>query len=479
MKSSKEPNRVYFNKMEAKMFRTEIYIQRRKKLQRQMKSGLLLFLGNEESPMNYPGNPYHFRQDSTFLYYWGLDEPGLSALIDVDSGKEMIFGYDFTVDDVIWMGPQATLKERARQAGVKNAFPLQKLEEIITAAVKQGRDIHYLPQYRPDNIIKIEKLLGIHPRMINEYTSLKFIKAVIAQRAIKAAEEIKEIEFALDIAYQMHTYAMKNVKPGLIEREVAGALEGIANSLGNGLSFPIIFSIHGETLHNHYHGNIMRKGNMVVNDSGAESLRHYASDITRTIPVSGKFTTQQKEIYEIVLAANTQAIRAIKPGVKFKKIHLLAAHIIASGLKNLGFLKGNVERIVEEGAHALFFPHGLGHMLGLDVHDMENLGEQYIGYDEKTVRSQQFGLAYLRMAKELKPGHVMTVEPGIYFIPELIDLWKSQKKFTQFINYPKVEKYKRFGGIRIEDDVLVTKSGHKILGKPIPKTVKEVESLMH
>ncbi|OGB66991.1 MAG: Xaa-Pro aminopeptidase [Caldithrix sp. RBG_13_44_9] len=461
------------------MFKSEIYVQRRKKLQQQMKSGLLLFLGNEESPMNYPGNPYHFRQDSSFLYYWGLDEPGLAAVLDVDSGREMIFGYDFTVEDIVWMGPQATLKERARRAGVKEALPIQKLDEIIINAVKQGRDIHYLPQYRPDNVIKIEKLLGIHPRLVNHYTSLKFIKAVIAQRSIKSSEEIKEIEFAVNVAYEMHTYAMKNVKPGKSEREIAGAVAGIANSLGNGLSFPIIFSIHGETLHNHYHGNIMKKGDMAVNDSGAESLRHYASDITRTIPVGGKFTTQQKEIYEIVLRANTESIRSMKPGVKFRKIHLQAAHIIANGLKDLGFLKGNVEMIVKEGAHALFFPHGLGHMLGLDVHDMEDLGEQYIGYDEKTVRSQQFGLAYLRMAKELQPGHVMTVEPGIYFIPELIDLWKSQKKFAQFINYPKVEKYRRFGGIRIEDNVLVTKNGRQILGKPIPKTVKEVEALMH
>lgn len=460
------------------MFKAEIYISRRKKLMQQMKSGILLFLGNEESPMNYAANPYRFRQDSTFLYYWGLDEPGLMAVIDVDSGREMIFGYDFTVDDIVWMGPQPSLKARAKRAGVKESFDVQKVEAVLSTAIKEKRDIHYLPQYRSENVIKIEKLLGIHPRLVNEYSSVKFVKAVVAQRSIKSREEIKEIEFALDISYAMHTYAMRNVKPGKVEREIAGALEGIASSMGNGLSFPIIFSIHGETLHNHYHGNIMKKGDLVVNDSGAESLLHYASDITRTIPVSGKFTTQQKEIYQIVLQANTQAIKAIKPGVKFKSIHLLAAKIIANGLKELGFLKGDVDQIVKEGAHALFFPHGLGHMLGLDVHDMENLGEQYIGYDEKTVRSKQFGLAYLRMAKELQPGHVMTVEPGIYFIPELIDLWRSQKKFTQYINYPKVERYRRFGGIRIEDNVLVTTAGHQVLGKPIPKTVADVESMM-
>lgn len=460
------------------MFKAEIYISRRKKLMQYMKSGVLLFLGNEESPMNYAANPYRFRQDSTFLYYWGLDEPRLMAVIDVDAGREMIFGYDFTVDDVVWMGPQPSLKARAKKSGVKEAFDLQKVEEIISTAIKQKRDIHYLPQYRPENIIKIEKLLGIHPRLVNDYSSEKFVKAVVAQRSIKSREEIKEIEFALNISYVMHTYAMQNVKPGKVEREIAGALEGIANTMGNGLSFPIIFSIHGETLHNHYHGNIMKKGDLVVNDSGAESLLHYASDITRTIPVSGKFTSQQKEIYQIVLQANTQAIKAMRPGIKFKSIHLLAAKIITTGLRELGFLKGDVDQIVKEGAHALFFPHGLGHMLGLDVHDMENLGEKYIGYDEKTVRSTQFGLAYLRMAKELRPGHILTVEPGIYFIPELIDLWQSQKKFTHYINYPRVEKYRRFGGIRIEDNVLVTAEGHKVLGKSIPKTVAEVESMM-
>lgn len=460
------------------MFKAEIYINRRKKLMQQMKSGVLLFLGNEESPMNYTANPYRFRQDSTFLYYWGLDEPGLLAVIDVDAGREMIFGYDFTVDDIVWMGPQPSLKTRVKKAGVKESFDVQKVEDVLSTAIKAKREIHYLPQYRAENVIKIEKLLGIHPRLVNEYSSVKFIKAVVAQRSIKSREEIKEIEFALDISYAMHTYAMQNVKPGKVEREIASALEGIANSMGNGLSFPIIFSIHGETLHNHYHGNIMKKGNLVVNDSGAESLMHYASDITRTIPVSGKFTTQQKEIYQIVLQANTQAIKAMRPGVKFKSIHLLAAKIIASGLKEFGFLKGDVDQIVKEGAHALFFPHGLGHMLGLDVHDMENLGEQYIGYDEKTVRSKQFGLAYLRMAKELRPGHVMTVEPGIYFIPQLIDLWRSQKKFTQYINYPIVEKYRQFGGIRIEDNVLVTVDGHQVLGKPIPKTVADIESMM-
>jgi Xaa-Pro aminopeptidase len=459
------------------MFKSEIYVKRRKKLHKEFKSGILLFLGNDESPMNYPGNPYHFRQDSTFMYYWGLDEPGLAALIDLDEGNEFLYGYDFTVDDIVWMGPQPSLKERAAKVGIKKTFPQEKLMDYLGDALKKNRKIHYLPQYRPENIINIEKLLGIHPRLVNDYSSEKLIKAVVAQRSIKSSEEIKEIEFALDIAYDMHVYAMKNTKPGIYEREIAGAMEGIALSRGKGVSFPIIYSIHGETLHNHFHGNLMKKGDIAVNDCGAESLEYYASDITRTIPVSGKFTDRQKEIYQIVLDAQLKAIRAMKPGTKFKKAHMTAVTTIANGLKELKLMKGNIDEAVKAGAHALFMPHGLGHMMGLDVHDMENLGEDYVGYDEKTKRSDQFGLAYLRMAKALEPGHVLTVEPGIYFIPELIDQWKGEKKHSQFINYENVEKYRAFGGVRIEDDVLVTDKGQKILGKPIPKTIEEVEQM--
>jgi len=351
------------------------------------------------------------------------------------------------------------------------------LSELIGSAQNKKRKIHYLPQYRGENIIKLEQLLGIKAEFITKYVSVEFIKAVVAQRSLKSSEEVKQIEFALKISYEMQTMSMKHTRPDMYEREVAGLMEGIALQMGKGLSFPTIFSIHGETLHNHGYDNLMKAGDIAVNDSGAESLLHYASDITRTIPVSGKFTSKQKEIYQIVLDAQLEAIKAMKPGVKFREVHLIAARVIAKGLKQLGFLKGKTGEIVAAGAHALFFPHGLGHMLGLDVHDMEILGEEYVGYDEKTKRSDQFGLAYLRMGKELKPGHVMTVEPGIYFIPELIDLWKKEKKFTNFIDYGKVEKYRKFGGIRIEDDVLITKDGHRVLGKPIPKTIAEVETM--
>ncbi|MBN2365086.1 MAG: aminopeptidase P family protein [Calditrichaeota bacterium] len=458
------------------MFAAEIYRKRRIGLKKLMKEGVLLFLGNEESPMNYPANPFHFRQDSTFLYYWGLDEPGLAAVIDLDNDREIIFGYDFTIDDIIWMGPQPTLKQRAGKAGVKNSSPTGELNEYLLDVMRKDRKVHYLPQYRSDSLVKIENLLGIHPRFVNNHVSVPFIKAVVRQRAIKSSEEVKDIEVALEIAREMHIYAMKYTEPGKTEREIAGAVEGIALSRGWGLSFPIIFSIHGETLHNHYHGNIMKKGQIAVNDSGAESLNHYASDITRTIPVSGKFTAQQTEIYEIVLKAQLSAIDAMKPGKKFLDVHLLACKIIAQGLIDMGIMKGNASEAVKQGAHALFMPHGLGHMMGLDVHDMENLGEQYVGYDEKTKRSDQFGLAYLRMARELEQGHVMTVEPGIYFIPELIDLWESEKKHSAFIDYHKVKSFRNLGGIRIEDNVLITRDDHRVLGKPIPKSIPEVEA---
>lgn len=461
------------------MFDKEIYVQRREELKKQISGGILLFLGNDESPMNYPGNPYPFRQDSTFLYYFGMeDDPGLAAVIDLEAGTETLFGYDYTVDDVVWMGPQPTLKERAQRIGVAHSRPIGELADFIQTAIGRGRTVHFLPQYRPENVLKLQSLLGIHPDLLNNYVSEEFIKAVVAQRSVKHPEEIAEIEKALEISYKVHLFAMHNIRPGRYEREIAGAIEGMALALGGRLSFPIIFSVHGETLHNHHHRNRMKEGEMAVNDCGGEAASGYAGDITRTLPVGGKFSDRQRQIYEIVLKSQLAAIDAIEPGMKYRDVHLLTARVIADGLKELGLMKGDMEDAVAQGAHALFFPHGLGHMMGLDVHDMENLGEDYVGYDEETERSDQFGLAYLRLAKKLQPGYVLTVEPGIYFIPELIDQWKSAGKFTEFIDYDKVEEYRGFGGIRIEDDVLVTEEGHRVLGKPIPKTVEEVEKEM-
>ena len=458
------------------MFDKEIYIERRELLKGKIKNGVLLFLGNDESPMNYAGNTYRFRQDSSFLYFWGLNSTPLAAIINIDKDEEIIFGNDRSIDDIVWMGKEESILDRANKVGVNKVKPFSTIAKEIKKLKKKGIKIHYLPQYRQTNIIMLEELLGIHHSKINSKVSKNFIKAVVEQRSIKNEEEIAEIEKALETSYIMNTTAMRMIKPGMIEREVYGVLEGITLSKGAGVSFPIIFSVRGEILHNHSHENVMKKGQLAVLDSGAETMMGYASDITRAIPVSGKFTKKQKDIYNIVLNAQLTAIDLMKPGVKFKDVHLAAAKVITKGLKELGLMKGNVEDAVDKGAHALFFPHGLGHMMGLDVHDMENLGENYVGYNRTTKRSNQFGLAYLRLAKELKPGFVVTVEPGIYFIPQLISNWKKEKKHAKFINYKKVQEYSDFGGIRIEDDVLVTENGRRVLGKPIPKTVKEVEA---
>jgi len=457
------------------MFKAKTYIDRRKVLKKKLDSGVFLFLGNEESPMNYPANTFHFRQDSSFLYYWGLDFPGLAAIIDIDNNREIIFGYNYTIDDIIWMGPQETLAEKAQQVGVKETRATEELEKYIKDAIRQKQRIYYLPQYRFDNLMKVEHLTGIRSAVVNDYASAELIHAVVSQRVIKEEQEIKQIEMALDISYDMNVLAMKMSKPGMYEKEVAGVVEGLVLSRGSQVSFPIIFTIHGEVLHGHSHENLMKDGDLLVLDSGAESPLHYASDITRTFPVSGKFSDLQKDVYYVVLNAQVKAIALMKPKKSFKDIHLHAATEIADGMKQLGFMKGNVDDAVKEGAHALFFPHGLGHLLGLDVHDLEGLGESYVGYDKKIKRSDQFGLAYLRFAKPLEPGFVLTVEPGIYFMPELIGQWKSQQKCAAFINYDKVEKAIGFGGIRIEDNVVITEKGHRILGKPIPKTVEDVE----
>jgi len=460
------------------MFDAQTYSNRRRQLINKFESGLILFLGNDESPANYQANTYAFRQDSTFLYYFGLDLPGLSATIDIDNHVETIYGYNFTIDDIVWMGPQPRLEELALKCDVSISNSGEKLEENIKGAILKGRKIHFLPQYRPENLLKISELTGINSARVNDYVSVKLIKAVIEQRSVKSPEEIEEIDEAVDIAFKMHTAAMKMVKPGITEMKISGMIEGIALSLGSGLSFRPIVSVNGQTLHNHFYGNKMEAGDLLVNDSGAESKFHYSSDITRTIPISGKFSQKQKEIYQIVLKAETESIQSVKPGVMFRDIHLGAAKIIAEGLKELGLMRGNIDEAIKVGAHALFFPHGLGHMMGLDVHDMENLGEHFVGYDEHTVRSEQFGLKYLRLAKALQSGYVFTVEPGIYFIPELIDMWKKQNRHEEFINYDKVEEYRDFGGIRIEDNVLVTENGFRVLGtKPIPKSVEEVEVL--
>ncbi len=459
------------------MFDKNIYIQRREELKKNFKSGILLFPGNDDSAMNYPANTYHFRQDSTFLYYFGHDIPNLIGIIDIDENKEILFGHEFGIENIIWTGPQPKLAELAERVGINYSEPINNFGKYIKGQIKKNRKFHYLPMYRGDQLIKLSNFLDIPVKRINSRASKKLIQVVVEQRSIKAPEEIAEIEYSLEIAFAMHTRAMQMAKPGVVERDIAGAIEGIALALGKGVSFPSIVSKNGQTLHNNFYGNILSQGDLLVCDAGAESLLHYASDITRTTPVGGKFSSKQKDIYEIVLTAQKNAINMIRPGVKHKDVHLTAAKIIAAGLSQLGLMKGNLVDAVKAGAHALFFPHGLGHMMGLDVHDMEGLGEALVGYDDKTKRSDQFGLAYLRLAKELQPGFVFTCEPGIYFIPELIDQWKAKKLHKKFINYDRVEEYRNFGGIRIEDNILVTESGYRVLGRPIPKEAADVEAV--
>ncbi|MBC8320089.1 MAG: aminopeptidase P family protein [Bacteroidetes bacterium] len=460
------------------MFKKEVYTDRRNKLRGEIGSGIALFLGNVEAPFNYLANTYHFRQDSHFLYFFGLQNPGFAGVIDFDNGKDYIFGNDFDIDDIIWMGVQPKVTDLAAKAGVENTAPYADLAKLLANAKYEGRQIHYLPPYRGETTIEFSALLGISNADVKPGASVELIKGVVKLKEIKSEEEIAEIEKAVDIAYEMHTTAMKMAIPGIVEQEIAGTIEGISLALGGPVSFPIILSQNGQTLHNHYHGNVLKVGRMMVTDGGAETRECYSSDITRTVPVGGKFNERQAEIYQIVLDANMGAIEAIKPGIKYREVHFLVARIIVDGLKKAGLMKGDTNAAVDAGAHTLFMPHGLGHMMGMDVHDMESLGENYVGYDENTQRATEFGTAYLRLGKELKPGFVLTVEPGIYFIPDLIDQFWNEGKYLHFINYDKVETYKDFGGIRIEDDILVTETGYRVLGKPIPKTIEEVETLM-
>lgn len=460
------------------MFNPQVYTERRNALRKLVPSGLIFLPGNTEASYNYPANTYAFRQDSNFSYFFGLENPDFAGIIDIDNEVDYIFGNDFEIDDIIWMGPQPKVSELALKAGVKNTASLGEMAAMLSNAINKGRRIHFTSPYRAETTLQISRLLGLKPTRIKEYISMPLIDGIVKLRSIKSDIEIVEIEKAIDIAWQMHTTGMRMAYPGRKEQEIVGAMEGISIANGRPVSFPIILSINGQILHNHHHEGILSEGRMLVMDAGTETHLNYASDITRTVPVGGKFSQKQREIYEIVLHANLNSIAATQPGTFYRDCHMVAAETIASGLKDVGLMKGDVKEAVAAGAHALFFPHGLGHMLGLDVHDMEGLGQINVGYDSEIQPSKQFGTAYLRLGRRLQPGFVVTNEPGIYFIPELIDLWKAEKKHSEFLNYDKIEEYRTFGGIRIEDDILVTHDGNKVLGKPIPKTVAEIESTM-
>lgn len=457
------------------MFPPSTYISRRAQLKKEIGSGIILLLGNSESPMNYPDNTFRFRQDSSFLYFFGLDYPDLAGIIDIDNNRDMIFGDDLTLDDIVWTGIQPTLAERSSGAGITDSFPLEDIQSLLGSAIKSCRKIHYLPPYRSKNLLTLHQWLQWSFSEIESNISQDLIMAVIKQRNYKTEEEIAEIEKAVNTTVDMHLTAMRMAKPGMKEAEIAAAVHQVALASGGDISFPIIATIHGETLHNHYHGNTIKSGDLFLLDAGAESGLHYAGDMSSTFPVDKTFTQIQRDIYNVSLAAHEAAISKLKPGTTNKEVHLKACLTIAEGMKSLGFMKGNPEDAVTAGAHALFFPCGTGHMMGLDVHDMEDLGEQWVGYDGEP-KSKQFGLKSLRLARKLEPGFVLTIEPGIYFIPSLIDRWHAEHKFNEFINWEKVEKYKGFRGCRNEEDFLITETGSRLLGKPLAKTIEEVES---
>jgi Xaa-Pro aminopeptidase len=458
------------------MFNKTTYTERRRILKEKVGRGLILLMGNDESPMNYTDNTYHFRQDSTFLYYFGIQRPGLAAVIDADKDHEVIFGDEYTVEDYVWRGPQPTIAGQAEKCGVLNVQPAGNLAAMLGAAQQNRQTIHFMPLYRPENKIRLHELLGIAPKDIAGNSSVDLVKAVVSQREIKTEEEIVQLHQAVNVSVDMHVAAMRFAKPGISEAQVTAEIEKIAIAAGGNISFPVIATINGQTLHNHYHGNILKEGDLFLIDAGYENEMCYAGDLSSTIPVSKRFTPVQRDIYQLTLDAHQAAIDAAQLNKPFRNVHMAASKTIFEGLKAMGLTRGNSDDAVEAGAHALFFPCGTGHMMGLDVHDMEDLGEVWVGYDGQP-KSTLFGLKSLRLAKPLRPGHVFTIEPGIYFIPELMDLWRSQNRFSEFINWDEVYRYRDFGGIRNEEDFVMTENGALLLGKPKPKSIEEIEAI--
>ncbi len=457
------------------MFSRETYTKRQQELVKNVNSGIILLPGNEESPMNYTDNPYHFRQDSTFLYYFGLSRPGLFALLDTANGNISIYGDDYTLEDFVWMGKQPSIQELAASCGVEYTGSINDLFNYVSQAKKRKETVHFLPQYRSKNILKLMDMTGLSAQEIKTTASTKLITAIVSQRNYKTAEELVEIEKGVDTTIEMHIAAMKMLKPGMSELDVVVEIEKIARATGGEISFPTIATINGQTLHNHYHGNIVKEGQLFLLDCGAETSMGYAGDLSSTFPVGQTFSNLQKDIYNLVLKSHYASVNALKPGIAYKEVHRAACLTIADGLKSMGLMKGDTESAVEAGAHALFFPCGTGHMMGLDIHDMENLGEEFVGYGGEP-KSKQFGLRSLRLGRALEPGFVLTIEPGIYFIPELTDQWRAEKKFMEFLNYDEINKFRNFGGIRNEEDYLITNDGKRLLGnKKKPMSIKEVE----
>jgi len=459
------------------LFDRETYIQRRAVLRQAVGSGLILLTGNNDSPANYPSNVYSFRQDSTFLYYLGLHREGLAAVIDVEEGEEWLLGDDIDIDDIVWFGQVDSVADMAAQTGVAKSGPMKELTRLVTRALEQGRTVHFLPPYRHDWMIRLMDLTGIHPSQQRDAASLTLIKAVVAQRSVKSEGEIAEIERACAIGYEMHTTAMRLCKPGVTEQYIGGVLSGIASGRGCMVSFPSIVTMHGEIMHGNPSPRALEAGRLMLCDAGAETNENYCSDNTRTTPISGRFTQRQREIYSIVEDCHDLALSLARPGMKWWDVHFDVCRLMVDRLKEVGLMKGDTEEAVQAGAHAMFMPHGLGHMMGMDVHDMEGLGQIYVGFDDEVrPRLDQFGTNCLRMGRRLQEGFVVTDEPGIYFIPALIDEWKATGHCAEFLNFPLLETYKDFGGIRIEDDLLITRDGCRFLGEQrIPYHIKDIE----
>ena len=461
------------------MFTADIYSARRAELRRRIGKGIILLPGNVESPFNYPNNTFHFRQDSTFMYFFGHSVPALAGVIDVESGEETLYGDDFTVEDIIWMGPQPTIRDFADEVGVAVSKPMAKLQEDVRRAISLGREVHYLPPYRGETILMMSDMLGIHPSMLHARKSWDLLFAVAEMLERKGEEEIAALEEAFEIGYQMHTAAMRNTRAGRTEHEVAGIVDGMALRYGTGVSFTTILSQHGEVLHNHDHSGTMQDGRLVLCDAGGEHLNGYVSDHTRTFPVNGKFTQKQKDIYNIVLAAHDAAAASLRPDMMYTEYSDAAFHTLIEGLKGLDLVRGSVDDAIAAGAAYLFMPHGLGHGIGLDVHDCENIGERSFSFAEVEERAKQSACCITRAWWRLQPGTVLSNEPGIYFVPDLIDKYKAEGKCKGIVNYDKLEEYRDFGGIRLEDDMIVTATGSKQIGsKQIPITIEDVEAVL-
>ncbi|MBQ8938290.1 MAG: aminopeptidase P N-terminal domain-containing protein [Bacteroidaceae bacterium] len=462
------------------LFSRETYMDRRSVLRQRVQHGLIVLFGNNESPVNYPSNGYKFRQDSTFLYYFGLQRDGLVGVIDADSGDEWLVGDDIDIEDIVWFGSVDSVGDMAAQTGCTKSAPMSRLESLFRDAQDHGREIHFLPPYRHDLMIQLMDLTGIHPREQRARASLKLIQAVVDQRIVKSPEEVAEIERACAIGYEMHTTAMQLCRPGVTEQEIAGRISGIASSKGCIVSFPSILSMHGEIMHGYPSPRPLEAGRLMLCDCGAETNENYCSDNTRTTPISGRFDSRQRDIYQAVVDAHDHVFEIARPGLKWWDAHFAAARVITERLQDLGLMKGNVDDSLAAGAHALFFPHGLGHAMGMDVHDMEGLGQIYVGFDDEVRPNlNQFGTSALRFGRRLREGYVMTDEPGIYFIPALIDEWRAKGHCAEFLNFDRIETYKDFGGIRIEDDLLITADGCRYLGeKLIPYHIDDLEAFL-